>query len=297
MRITETGFRRERVNSELNFHGEDVPAGIPEEAFFYFIPVPLEQSVSYGGGTARGPEAILQASGQLELLENQVLPGDRGIYTAPALDCRKAVEDVLARIESEVSHALECEALPIMLGGEHTVSLGAVRALQKRYGSDFAVVQFDAHADLRHSYTGTTYSHASVMRRIHELGVPLYQLGTRSYSLEEDAYRRSNGVWYRDAEDIWREGVDIISLPAECPENIYLSFDVDAWDTSLMPATGTPVPGGLDWYQSVWLLERMLQGRRCLGADFVELSPIDGMCGYDFAVAQYIYRFMSMVLS
>ena len=283
--------------SGLNFHGDDVLASTPEEAFFYFIPVPLEQSVSYSGGTARGPEAILQASTQLELLENEVVPAARGIYTAPEIACEGDIERILAEIASAVSHAVACGDLPIMLGGEHTVSLGAVRALQERYGSDFAVVQFDAHADLRYSYTGTVYSHASVMRRIYELGVPVYQLGTRSYSLEEDSYRKDNGIWFKDAELIWREGVENIQLPEECPRNIYISFDVDVWDTALMPATGTPVPGGLDWYKSVWLLERILQGRNCIGADFVELAPLEGMCGYDFAVAQYIYRFMSMVVS
>lgn len=281
--------------SQLLFHGDDVKQSSPEDAFFHFIPVPLEQSVSYEGGTVAGPRAILEASAQLELLENSIIPTEKGVYTEHEIKCDDDVEDVLYRIESSILKALEYNALPIMLGGEHTVSLGAIRALYKKYGADFAVVQFDAHADLRESYTGTKYSHASVMRRSHELGIPLYQFGTRSYSPEEDEYRKVHNIWNKDGEDIWLEGARNIFLPEDCPKNIYITFDVDAWDTSLMPATGTPVPGGLDWYQSVSLIHNVLNGRNCIGADFVELAPIAGMHGYDFAVAQLIHRFMSFI--
>ena len=281
--------------SQLLFHGEDVKPSNPEDAFFYFIPVPLEQSVSYEGGTAGGPRAILEASYQLELLENSIIPTEKGVYTEREIKCDDDIENVLDKIEASTSKALEYNTLPIILGGEHTVSLGAIRALHKKYGTDFAVVQFDAHADLRESYTGTKYSHASVMRRSHELGIALYQFGTRSYSSEENDYRKAHNIWYKDGEDIWMEGARNIYLPDECPNNIYITFDVDAWDTSLMPATGTPVPGGLDWYQSVSLIRNVLKGRKCIGADFVELAPIAGMHGYDFAVAQLVHRFMSFI--
>ncbi len=282
--------------TKLCFHGEDVVESSPEEALFYFIPAPLEQSVSYAGGTANGPEAILRASEQLELLENNLVPSEQGLYTSSPISCTATAQEALAAIEEEVGKAIAVDSLPVLLGGEHTVSLGAVKALKRKYGTDFAVVQFDAHADLRDSYTGTKLSHASVMRRVHELGVPVYQLGTRSYSQEEDLYRREHNIWYCDGEDICRQGVVNIKLPDDCPENVYISFDVDAWDTSLMPATGTPVPGGLDWYQSVWLLEMILSKRSCIGMDFVELAPISGMHGYDFAVAQLIHRVMSFVV-
>lgn len=283
--------------SELSFHGEDVKPSKPEDAFFHFISAPLEQSVSYEGGTAGGPEAILRASEQLELLENHIVPTECGVYTHPVVDTSGEIESVLDCIEKTVRSVLCYKAFPVLLGGEHTVTLGVIRALNEEYEGDFAVVQFDAHADLRDSYTGTKYSHASVMRRVCDLGIPVYQLGTRSYSLEEDEYRKAHNVWYKDAEDIWLEGARNIMLPEDAPRNIYITFDVDAWDTSLMPATGTPVPGGLDWYQSVWLLKNMLYRRNCIGADFVELAPIAGMHGYDFAVAQLIHRFMSFIIS
>ncbi len=282
--------------SKLCFHGEDVAESSPEQALFYFIPAPLEQSVSYAGGTSLGPEAILRASAQLELLENNLVPSEQGLYTASPISCSEPAQVVLEAIEAEVAKALTADSIPVLLGGEHTVSLGAIKALKQKHGNNFAVVQFDAHADLRDSYTGTRLSHASVMRRVHELGIPVYQLGTRSYSQEEDAYRRKHNIWYRDGEDICRQGVANIALPDECPDNVYISFDVDAWDTSLMPATGTPVPGGLDWYQSVWLLEMILSKRSCIGMDFVELAPIAGMHGYDFAVAQLIHRVMSFIV-
>ncbi len=278
------------------FHGDDVAPSAPEDALFHIIPVPLEQSVSYMGGTAAGPQAILEASCQLELLENSLIPSVEGFYTAEEVDCAVDIMVTLERIKAQVKYALECAAVPILLGGEHTLTLGAVQALQEQYGDDFAVVVFDAHADLRESYTGTRHSHACVMRRIHELGVKVYQFGTRSYAVEEEEYRVVNGIWFRDCEDIILSGVEALELPSDLPENIYLSFDVDVWDISLMPATGTPVPGGLDWYKSVWLLEKILYGRKCVGADFVELSPLPGLCGYDFVVAQLIHRVMSFIV-
>ena len=281
--------------NRLKFHGNDVREYLPEEAYFHFLPIPLEQSVSYEGGTVAGPAAILRASCQLELLECGIIPAEKGLYTSPAICCNGDIEKILDNIVNQVVCSLNAGALPIILGGEHTVSLGAVKALQQVYGNDFAVVQFDAHADLRDSYTGTGYSHACVLRRIHEFGIPVYQLGTRSYCGEEDEYRKKHDIWYKDAEEIWDKGAKSIFLPPDCPENIYLTFDVDVWDTSLMPATGTPVPGGLDWYQSIWLVESVLAGRKLIGADFVELAPVVGMHGYDFAVAQFIYRVMSMV--
>lgn len=280
----------------FNFHGEDVAPSEPEEALFHFIPVPLEQSVSYEGGTANGPEAILEASCQLELLENSCVPTEKGVYTAPAIDCQGDIEDIISVIRLATAASVGCGGIPVLLGGEHTVTLGAIQAMHEKYGTDFGIVQFDAHADLRDSYTGTKYSHASVLRRVHEMGIPVYQIGTRSYSSEENEYRKAHSIWYKDAEEVFRSGESSILLPEDCPKNIYITFDVDAFDTAIMPATGTPVPGGLDWYQVVWMIKRFLEGRRCIGMDFVELAPIEGFHGYDFAVAQLIHRVMSYIV-
>ncbi len=279
------------------FHGDDVPPSPPEKAFFHVIPVPLEQSVSYGGGTAQGAAAILDASLQLETLTLGVVPADRGIYTAEPVVCSGTVEEILHRVELQVERAIACNALPVILGGEHTVSLGSLAPLQRAYG-EFGVIQFDAHADLRDEYGGCRLSHAAVMRRFHEQGISLCQLGTRSYSVAEDEYRQqhSESICWFDSEELVGGWINRVTLPRDFPENIYLSFDVDGLDVSIMPATGTPVPGGLGWYQTQWLLESILQQRRCIGFDVVEFAPIAGQHAWSFTAAQLVYNIMALCL-
>ncbi len=278
-----------------NFHGDDVLPSPPEDALFHIIPVPLEQSVSYGEGTALGSVAILDASAQLETLTLGVVPADKGIYTAPPVLCDGDITEVVHRIESEVENAVSNNALPVILGGEHTVSLGSLAPLKRAYG-EFGVVQFDAHADLRDEYDGSRFSHAAVMRRFHEQGIPLCQLGTRSYCLEEDEYRKQNreSICWFDGEELVDGGIKEILLPQDFPENIYLTFDIDGLDASIMPATGTPVPGGLGWYQTQALLQSILQQRRCIGFDLVEFAPIDGQHAWAFTAAQLTYNIMAL---
>lgn len=275
---------------QLFFHGADVPPSTPEQALFHVIPVPFEHSVSYGTGTAAGPGALLEASSQLELFDGRSIPAEHGIYTAPPVDCSGHCDDVLHRIEQQVKKTLRLNRIPVVLGGEHTVTCGVIPALQEKY-PDFGVIQFDAHADLRDSYEGSAYSHACVMRRICEAGIPIYQLGTRSYSHEEHLYRLQHKIPYRNAEDIWRRGPDL-QLPPDFPENVYITFDIDGLDSAIMPATGTPVPGGLNWYQAMWLIEAIMQERICIGFDVVELAPIASLHGPSFAAAQLTYNLM-----
>ena len=279
----------------LNFHGEDVPPSLPSEALFHVIPVPYEESVSYGTGTQEGPAAILAASAQLELYDGRRIPADYGIYTAPPVPCQGHCAEVLARIESAVTGCLERGGIPVVLGGEHTVTAGVVAALRQSYGK-FGVIQFDAHADLRESFEGSRYSHACVMRRIHEQGIPILQLGTRSYSLEEQLYREKKEVPYFDAEEIWKRGVEGIELPVEFPEKVFVTFDIDGLDASIMPATGTPVPGGLSWYQAMWLIEKIMDSRVCIGFDVVEFAPIPSLHGAAFTAAQLTYNLMGYLV-
>ena len=197
---------------ESHFLASEYEPAQPEQAAFHIIPVPLEQSVSYGGGTAHGPAAILSASQQLEAWDGISAPGEAGLYTAPAVDCDAPIETVLDRIEAATAHALRCKALPVILGGEHTVSLGALRALAAeaaRTGEPFGVVQFDAHADLRSQYEGSIYSHASVMHRaVADLGLPLAQFAMRDFCREEVEVRRQYNVLHYDADVLFRQGLD-----------------------------------------------------------------------------------------
>ncbi len=280
-----------------HFLASEYPNAAPGAAAFHVIPAPMELSVSYGGGAARGPAAILRASAQLEADDRGVAPGTRGIHTQPSVRPargRRDAESWLTAIADRVARALESGALPLLLGGEHTVTLGAARALQAA-GRRVGFVQFDAHADLRDSYEGGGLSHACVMRRILDLGFPILQLGTRAYCAEERALRRKMRIPFFDADDLIAARPPARLLPAGFPAEIYVTFDVDAFDPAQMPATGTPVAGGLMWREAAALLDRLAAGRSIVGADVVELAPIPGLHHADFTAAQLAHRLLALM--
>ncbi len=255
---------------------------------FHVIPFPFEKTVSYGRGTAAAPAAIIEASIQLEANDWGAHPAARGIYTHSACsspDLFRACFDTV----------LEQGSLPVTLGGEHTISFYALKALKER-GEAVGVVQFDAHADLRDSYEGVRMSHACVMRRIHELGVPLYQIGVRSLSQEDLEYRdRHTDIHYVDWHPAAVAAGDCaIALPDSFPQHLYITFDVDALDTSIMPATGTPEPGGLTWQQAQQALKAVATHRTIIGMDMVEFSPIPSFHAYDYTAARLVYSMMSL---
>lgn len=283
---------------EKHFLASEYTPAKAEEALFWIIPCPMEKSVSYGKGAAKGPAAILAASQELEAIESNLAPGKGGIYTAPPIECDGPVEAVLARIEAMVEKALSVRAIPVLLGGEHTASLGALRAMKfwadKRH-LEVGIVQFDAHADLRSEYRGNPYSHASVMRRaLEELGFPIVQFGVRDISPEEMEVREKYDITHYDAYFMARVGLPAQPLPENFPENIYISFDVDAFDSSLMPATGTPSPGGINWKETQFILESCAQGHRIVGIDVMELAPIAGLHHADFTAAKLVHLLMAL---
>lgn len=276
---------------------EAVPPNTWESAFFHVIPAPLEATVSYGRGTGRGPAAILAASQQLELWDGASVPARLGIHTHAAVDCSGAaaesVPPALERIRAVVADVAARGGLPIVLGGEHTVSHGALAALTARFGR-FGIIQFDAHADLRDSYEGTPWSHACVMRRaVADLGLPLIQFGVRALCLEEVAARQRYGVRFYDAAEL--AAGSLPEMPCDFPKKVYLSFDVDGLDPAIMPATGTPVPGGLGWYQALELARNALRGRTVIGFDVVELAPVPSLHAADFTAARLVYALMGLV--
>jgi len=275
----------------------DIPPSPYEEARIHIIPVEMEKSVSYGGGTAAGPRAILEASLQLEAFDGKTVPGKAGIYTHDPLKCQaeKVAED-LAAIAAEVSGVLQKNGLPVVLGGEHTVTLGALKAYADS-GRKIGVVQFDAHADLRDSYEENPLSHACVMRRVHEMGLPFVQIGIRSLSEDEYLFRRTHSIQSLDAESLFAGGIPAEVLPWNFPEQIYITFDVDCFDAAIMPATGTPEPGGLTWYQVMNLLQKVTAGRTVCGFDVVELAPIPTLHGPDFTAAKLVYKLIGLAVS
>lgn len=263
-----------------------------EDARFRVIPVPLERTVSYGSGTKDGPAAIIEASNELERICNGKEPCASGIFTEAPLDCDGPMPEVMERLAQRTGAAVKEGKLPVTLGGEHSLSYGAVMGVARALGKPVGLVQIDAHADLRVAYQGNKHSHASVMHLLAEEGIRLAQFGVRALCQQEVDSRAANGVFFKDAEELVTGNIHAVDLPEDFPELVYVSFDVDGLDPSQMPATGTPVPGGLGYYQALQLVEHALKGRTCVGLDVVELAP-DGNAAWDFTAAQIVYRLMA----
>lgn len=266
----------------------------PVTAKIVVIPMPLERTVSYGSGTANGPEAILVASDQLERLCAGSEPCAAGIFTEPAVDCSGPLPEVMERLAQRTEAAVRAGKTPVTLGGEHSLTYGAVTGVARALKRPIGLVQIDAHADLRKAYQGERHSHASVMQLLAEEGVRLAQFGVRALCQEEVDRRAEHKVFFVDGEELVTKGRHKVDLPEDFPEDVYVSFDVDGLDPSEMPATGTPVPGGLSYFQALHLVEHALKGRRCVGVDVVELAPIEGAEGWDFTAAQIAYRLMKL---
>lgn len=266
---------------------------------FHVIPVPYEKTASYGAGTANGPRAILEASQQLETYDGFSCPCEEGIYTWAAVDCSNGDRDVIDVIKEAVLRVdtYGGRKVPFLLGGEHTVTNGAIEAMHAK-GDEFGIVQFDAHADLRDSYEGSQWSHACVMKRAVDLGIPVFQLGVRAISPEEVRVREKypSLISYVDGYELGTRGIPGGALlPESFPKKVYVTIDVDGLDPSVMPATGTPVPGGIGWYQMQELLREIAAEREIIGADIVELAPIENLHASNFAAARLAYDLMGIV--
>lgn len=287
------------MNTELNeafpvFLGSEIEQADPQQAMFHVLPVPYEKTVSYGGGTCEGPAAILQASWQLEKWDGKSSPCDLGIHTCQPVDCSGSPEQVIEHIARATEAIVRAGGMPVVLGGEHTVTYGVIKGLKAAGIDDFGVVQIDAHCDLRHAYEDDLLSHASVMKRLVDMDIPLYQLGIRAYCEEEMQIRERFGVYYQDADELVPNNINSITLPDEFPEKVFFTVDVDGLDPSVFPSTGTPVPGGLGWYQTLSLFESVARQRELVGFDVMEFAPIEGFHAFDFSAAMLTYKLMGI---
>jgi agmatinase len=257
------------------------------------LPVPFERTTSYGKGTAQGPAAILRASQAMELFDEElgIEPAASGIATLPPfLPGAFEMEEALTELQAEAARHLAAKKFLVVLGGEHSLTIGPVRAARE-CGGEIGVVQFDAHADLRESFEGTSYSHASVMRRIVEEGVPTLAIGIRSLSAPEGrliAERRLPTVWGHELAGFGP--ADLAARLAALPNRVYLTFDIDYFDPALVPATGTPEPGGGHWYPTLALLRTLFAEKQVVAMDLVELAPIAGHPASDFLAARLAYK-------
>lgn len=278
-------------SSISQFGAPDAPHCNPETAQVTIIPAPLEYSVCYMKGTEHGPQAILDASSQMELYDEELdcCPIEIGVYTRPVLDYSGMDHaEALKATGQAVRETLEKGQLPLILGGEHSLSAPCIAAVHEKY-PDLTVVHIDAHGDLRDEYEGTPLSHASIERRVVDMGIPLLEIGIRSFSPEEAEFLKSGPniavVW---AYQIAR---GIAQIPWErLGKHVYLTIDLDAIDPSEMPAVGTPEPGGLSWYQVLDLVREICQRSTVVGMDVVELCPMEGQTRADFLAAKLVYK-------
>jgi agmatinase len=280
------------------FLGADLPETPYQDSEVVVLPLPFERTVSYGHGTDKGPEGLLVASGYVELYDEELglEPLRQGICTAPAFE--PAAEDLgqaMAEIEAEARRHMAAGKFLVSLGGDHGLTLAPVRAAREVFGEDVGVVQFDAHGDLRESYGGTPYSHAAVMRRVVELGVKTLAVGLRAVSAAEADFARDHGlpiIWGHQLHDDERSGstARFEELLDKLPEKIYLTFDIDYFDPSLVPSTGTPEPGGGTWYPTLRLLRRLFEKKQVVAMDVVELAPVPGSPASDFVAAKLVFK-------
>jgi agmatinase len=280
------------VDSPLpEFLGLEGDATSLETARVVLVPVPYDRTASYGKGTASGPRAILDASTHMEMYDDElgVEPHTIGVHTAAPVSGNEDPPEVMAaKVEAEVARYLEMGKMPVVLGGEHSVSIGAMRACEKAY-PEMSIVQLDAHGDLRRSYEGTEYNHACVMR--HFAGrIPTLQIGIRSMCREEGEFAREKGLRIISAKDFIRRPEEALAEVDRLSGEIYLTIDVDFFDPAIMPTTGTPEPGGPGWYETLDLIREICSRKKLIGFDVNELSPSGDNVAPDFLTAKLVYK-------
>jgi agmatinase len=284
-------------SNELPPFGGDEAASTFDDAGVAVLPVPYEATVSYGGGTGKGPEAILRASTQVELYDEQLggEPFHAGIFTDAMLDVRGSTEQVVRRIETRFGELMDAGKWVVMLGGEHAITPGGVAAAASRH-PELTVIQLDAHADLRQQYAGDRWSHACAMARCVDLGVPITAIGIRNYCVDEAAWIRQGIPGYRivHAWEMEHETWIERALEGLDEKPVYLTIDLDYFDPAIIPATGTPEPGGGAWWPTLRFLDRLIKRTNVVACDLVELAPSPGLHHADFTAARLAYKLIGL---
>ncbi len=283
------------LSNKKGFLGIDNKFKIKEKAVV--VPFGLEKTVSYGGGTKYGPSEIIKASHQVELYDEYLNcePYKKiGIKTLKPFKIKNRIDEALNQIEKINEYLLNKNLFPMVLGGEHSITPGCIRPFVKKY-KKLCLLHFDAHADLRQSYNGNRYSHASAIRRCLDYNnVNIISFGIRNISSSEVIYlnkikSRMNIFWAKDKKK-W----DLNYFKKIIKNsNVYITFDIDSFDLSLMPATGTPEPGGLFWDETINIIKTTSKICNIVGADVNELAPIKGFPSYNFLAAKLVYKILS----
>jgi agmatinase len=273
------------------FLGLDTAESSFQNAQVILLPLSYEGGVSYGRGAAKGPDAVIDASCYLELYD-EVLdaePYTRGICTVEPPEIPPDPHDMTQKVYETTKAILEKDKFVILIGGDHSITPGYCRALQEKYET-LSVIQFDAHADLRRSYEGSGFSHACVMSRIREITTDTLQIGIRSLSGEEAQRVTEENISICTMNDYRKECFSLHASLEQLPDPVFITFDVDVFDWSVIRSTGTPEPGGFFWHEAISLLQEIFSVKRVVGFDIVELVGDDNDRNSSFAAAKLIYK-------
>jgi len=262
-----------------------------ETAKIVIIPVAYDGTSTWIKGADKGPEAIIQASANMELydIETDSEVYRKGIYTDKPIEGKLTPLDIVEVVRQRVQEYIEEDRFTVLIGGEHSVSIGSIKAHVEN-NSDMTVLQLDAHSDLRDEYNGSKYNHACVMARVREL-CPILQVGIRSMDFSEKEFLDKSRVFF--AEDIYKKADWVNQVVAKLTDKVYITIDLDVFDPSIMPSTGTPEPGGLLWYDVLGILKVVCDERLVVGFDVVELCPRQENKAPDFLAAKLIYKLLS----
>jgi agmatinase len=263
----------------------------PEDAGIVIIPVAYDGTSTWVKGADKGPAAIIEASGNMELydIETDSEVYKKGIFTEEIITGEASPADMIEAVTETVKYYLERGKFTVVIGGEHSVSIGPIKAHTKQY-ENLTVLQLDAHTDLREEYNGSKYNHACVMARVKEL-CPIVQVGIRSMDYSEKKSIDSSRTFF--AKDIYNNTDWIKKVISKLSDNVYITIDLDVFDPSIMPSTGTPEPGGLFWYDVLVLLKAVSGKKNIVGFDVVELCPDAKNKAPDFLAAKLIYKLLS----
>ena len=283
------------LSNKKGFLGVDNKFSFKEKVVI--IPFGLEKTVSYGGGTKNGPKEIIKASHQVELYDEELHcePYKKiGIKTLKPFNISKDIKKALQKISNTNNEVIKKKLFPMTLGGEHSITPGCIAPFVKKY-KKLCLLHFDAHADLRESYNGEKFSHASAIKRcLDHKNLSVISFGIRNISKNEISYLKKNSnriniFWAKDKKNWNLEKFKKLIKN----KTVYLTFDVDGFDSSIMPATGTPEPGGLFWDETLNIIKIAAKNSNIVGADINELSPIKGFNSYNFLVAKLAYKILS----
>jgi agmatinase len=306
-RVDEAGTTQV-LGQDENFLALESTASSYDSSSIVILSAPYEKTVSYGGGTKDAPKAIIDATQYVEFFDDEFMRElcfERGIATLPPLDFGELEgRAMLDHLQKAVTEQIDNGKFVVTLGGEHTISTGPIAAHALAYPG-MSILHFDAHSDLRQEYSGTPYSHACFMARVAEMGIPmdrLVQVGIRAQSVDEWRFARQNQIktFYatairrRDHGKKWQKAV-VDALPTD---EVYITFDVDYFDPSIMPTTGTPEPDGFLWAETMEIFRRLNKaGTKIVGFDVVELSPKEDQQHATYLVAKLVYRLLNFAFA